>query len=145
MDGDASRYGKAALATLVERWIRIGWQIGDAEALEELHTDDFVDHSPSGRLPNLRGFKQGVIELFAAFPDFHATIEDLVVEEHNSKVAVRWRATGTQRGTFEGIEASNQRLEFTGIEIVVIHEGRISERWGEWNGLELLRQISARE
>jgi predicted ester cyclase len=56
---------------------------------------------------------------------------------------VRWRATGTHRGTFEGIEPSHQRLEFTGIEIVLVDEGRISERWGEWNGLDLVRQLHA--
>ncbi len=132
---------REALIELSERWIRAGWQEGNADALDDFHTVDFVDHSPSGRDSSLQGFKSGVRELYSAFPDFHAAIEDMVVEEQTGRVAIRWSATGTHRGMFEGMPPTHRRITFTGIEIVVIDQGRIRERWGEWNGLELIRRL----
>lgn len=83
-------------------------------------------------------------ELYAAFPDFRVKIEDLVVEEPTGRIAIGWSATGTHKGLFEGIQPTNQRITFTGIEIVVVSRGRIRERWGEWNGLEQLAQLRAK-
>ncbi len=136
--------GRRALAELAERWIRVGWQEGDAEALARLHAADFVDHSPSGRDSGVRGFTQGVRALYAAFPDFSARIEDLVIEEPTGRIAIRWSATGTHNGVFEGIQPTRRPVAFSGIEIIVVREGLIRERWGEWNGLEQLAQLRSK-
>jgi predicted ester cyclase len=32
-------------------------------------------------------------------------------------------------------------IQFVGIEIVRVADGRIAERWGEWDGLALLDQL----
>ncbi len=66
-----------------------------------------------------------------------------MVDGAKNKVAVRWTATGTQRGEFLGFAPSEKRITFRGIEIVRIHNGQIIERWGEWNGIELLQQLGA--
>ena len=80
-------------------------------------------------------------EFFAAFPDFHTDIEDLVVDESCGTVAVRWSARATQRGPYLGVPPTGQAVEFAGIEILRIAEGRIVERWGEWDGMGLLAQL----
>jgi steroid delta-isomerase-like uncharacterized protein len=135
---------REAFVCLAERWIRVGWQEGDAEALDALHAPGFIDHAAAGRRPDLEGFKQGVRELYAAFPDFYATIEDLVIETGTGTVTIRWTATGTHRGIFEGVPATNLKIHFRGIEILRMEQGRIRERWGEWNGLEVLAQLRER-
>ena len=132
------------LHTLAHRWIDEGWQRGNAGIVDELHDVNFVDRSPSGRTPDREGFKQGIRELYAAFPDFHAVIEDLVVDAATGKVAIRWSATGTHRGAFMGVAPTGRSITFTGIEIVRIENGLIIERWGEWDAVDLLRQLRAR-
>jgi len=132
------------LRAIAHRWIDEGWQRGNADIIDELHATNFVDHAPAGRAPDRKGFKEGILELYAAFPDFHAVIEDLIMDTTAGKVAVRWSATGTHRGVFMGISPTGRRVAFTGIEIIQIKNERIIERWGEWDGIGLLQQLGRR-
>ena len=129
------------LKAIARRWIEGGWQQGRADMVDELHAPHFVDHDSAGRTSDREGFKEGIIQLYAAFPDFHAVIEDLVVDAAAMKVVVRWVANGTHRGTFMGIPPTGKRIAFQGIEIIRLEGERIVERWGEWNGIDLLEQL----
>lgn len=132
-----------SLRAIAERWIEIGWQRGDTDALLGLHAPDFVDHAtPSEREATREGFSEGVRDLYRAFPDFFATVDDLVIDVAADRVAVRWSAQGTQRGAFMGFPASGGRITFRGIEIIHIVDGLIVERWGEWDALDLRRQLA---
>ena len=130
-----------ALREMVWRWIRVGWQHPNRAEFEELHNARFVDHSPSGRPATLEGFWQGVVELYAAFPDFWATVEDVITEPQVGKVTIRWSGTGTHRGEFLGIQPTGRQIHFEGIEIIRVENRRIAERWGEWNGIGILQQL----
>jgi steroid delta-isomerase-like uncharacterized protein len=130
------------LEAVVERWMEL-WQNGNMDLVNALHAEDFHDHGAGGRDPCREGFKRGIEKLYRAFPDFHATTDDVIVEEASGKVAVRWTATGTHKGTFLGFEPTNRQITFHGIEIVRISGGVIVERWGEWDGLELLEQLAS--
>ncbi len=132
-----------ALKAVAERWMEEIWRKRDFAAFDEIHAPDFVDRSPAGRASDRTSYRQSIIELFAAFPDWEAIIDDLLVDATTSKVAVRWTATGTHRGEFLGFAPSDKRITFRGIEIVRIEGSRIVERWGEWNGVELLQQLGA--
>lgn len=130
----------AALRAIAVRWCE-AWKGGDTSILDQVLAHDFVDHSPSGRSPDVQGSKQGLRELYAAFPDFLGTVEDVVVEQDTGKVAVRWSATGTHHGMFMGVPPTHRGIRFRGVEILSIHHGRIRERWGEWDGEDILNQL----
>lgn len=130
------------LKEIATRWIVEGWQLGRSGMVDELHAAHFIDRSAAGRGADREGFKSGIRELYKAFPDFHAVISDLVVDIEQSKVAIRWTASGTHRGHFMGHAASGRTIVFAGIEIVRIENELICERWGEWNGGELIQQLS---
>jgi len=130
--------------TLTRRWIECAWQKGQSEVVDELHAPNFVDNNPAGRGNDNDGFKEGIVQLYAAFPDFHARIEDILIDAAQGKAAVRWTATGTHRGTFMGCDPTGRVIQFKCIEIVRIDSGRIAERWGEWNPVELLEQLRSR-
>ena len=129
------------MKAITQQWIEEGWQKGNAGIVDELHSPGFVDRDPSGRQPDREGFKQGIVRLYEAFPDFHGVIEDLIVDADTGKVALRWTATGTHRGSFMGARPSGRKIAFKGIEIIRIEEDRIVERWGEWDGIDLLQQL----
>ena len=129
------------LKRLAIRWMEEGWRRGDDGVVDRLHAADFRDHDASGRATGREGFKAGIRALYAAFPDFEATVEDLVIDEGAGRVAIRWRAFGTHRGSFLGVPATGRRIAFQGIEILQVHEGHITDRWGEWDGLALLEQL----
>jgi len=129
------------LREIASRWIEEGFQKGNARIVDELHAANFVDHDPAGRSPDCEGFKKGIVELYAAFPDFYTVIEDAIVDVGTGKVAVRWTATGTHRGTFMDVPPTGRRIIFKGIEIIRIENERIVERWGEWDGIDLMQQL----
>lgn len=129
------------LRALVRTWIEDGWCRGDGGVVDRLHAPGFVDHDPGGRTPDNAGFKAGIARLYAAFPDLTATVEDLVVDGGAGTVAVRWTAAGTHRGAYLGAAPTGRTVRFKGIEILRVRDGRIAERWGEWDGIDLLEQL----
>ena len=133
----------AELTQLARRWIEEGWQQGNAAMVDELHSADFVDRASAGRATDREGFKQGLVDLYKAFPDFHAVIEDLVVDETHQMVTVRWSAHGMHRDTYMGMAPTGRDIRFRGIEIIRVEDGRIAERWGEWDGIDLVEQLRA--
>jgi steroid delta-isomerase-like uncharacterized protein len=141
MESD-NRPPRPAFANIARRWISL-WQGADLAGFDDLHAPDFIDHSPSGRTPGRAGFLAGIVELYRAFPDFHGTIEDLVVDSDSGKVAVRWTAVGTHEGTFLGIPGTGTQVDFAGIEIIRVADGKVVERWGEWDDLGLIEQLRA--
>lgn len=132
------------LKGIVERWMVEVWQRGNVHAIDDLHAPHFQDHSPAGRAADNTGFKEGVRDLYRGFPDFSAVIDDLIIDAERGNVAVRWRGAGTHYGEFLGTEPSDKSIFFRGIEILHIEHGLIVERWGEWDGIDLLEQIGLR-
>ncbi len=150
--GDA----RAQLDALARRWVEAGWSAGGPGAppagaiVDELHHPDFIDHDSGGRAADNAGFRAGIVALLEAFPDLVATACEVVVEGSaacatcagaSGTVAVRWTAVGTHRGSYLGAAPTGRRVPFKGIEIIRVREGRIVERWGEWDGFELLAQL----
>ncbi|MBN2496151.1 MAG: alpha/beta fold hydrolase [Deltaproteobacteria bacterium] len=110
-------------------------------AFDAIHHPDFTDFSPSGRAQDRAGFRQGILDLYAAFPDFDGQIDDLVLEPERGRAAIRWSAAGTHRGAFLGVAPGGRRIRFAGIEIIEIRDGQVIARWGEWDGLDILAQL----
>jgi steroid delta-isomerase-like uncharacterized protein len=74
-----------------------------------------------------------------AFPDIIVTVEDMIAE--GDKVAVRCSVRGKHMGDHLGIAASNAPVEFTGMTIVRIKDGKIVEAWNNFDFLRMNQQI----
>lgn len=92
-----------------------------------------------GLPPGLEGAKAVHQLSLKGMPDFHAEIQDLVAE--GDKVMARILMTGTHTGDFFDIPATGMRVEFTGLYLVRIANGKIVEHWGEEDGVSLLTQL----
>jgi steroid delta-isomerase-like uncharacterized protein len=128
---------------IARRFVEEAWNGGNVDVVEELFTEDHVNHDPAQ--PGAPGGHEGVrafIEQYrSAFPDSHITIEDEIAE--GDLVVLRWRAQGTHQGELMGISASGKSVDITGIGIDRIENGRIAESWSNWDTLGLLGQIGA--
>ena len=128
---------------LVEKYGRVWDADAPASLVDEIFTADVVDHNPQpGQSAGLDGIKQVIGLYHAVFPDLRVTVED-VVADGGDRAVLRWSATGTHQGDQLGIPATQRQVEMTGIDILRIEDGRIAERWGETNGLELMQQLGA--
>jgi steroid delta-isomerase-like uncharacterized protein len=129
---------------LIHRWFEEVWNQGRAEAIEGMLAHDAIAHGLGEPGRPARGpavFRQFFETLRTAFPDFHVTVHQTVVE--GDHVACRWTATGTHRGQFGPWPASGRRFEVTGMSFVRVHDGRIAEGWNNWDLHGLLQQIEA--
>jgi predicted ester cyclase len=103
---------------------------GDLDAAEELFAADQAEAA-----------KQQAADFRRGFPDVISTIEDLIAEE--DKVVARWRSRATHQGDYMGIPPSGKEVEFTGISIYRIEEGKIAQSWNSEDQFGLMRQIGA--
>jgi steroid delta-isomerase-like uncharacterized protein len=110
---------------------------GDLAALHRYFSEDVVFNGS-------RDVQQHLVRMRAlrsAFPDLRATIEDQIAE--GDKVVTRVTFRGTHRGEFGGIAPTGKPVEYSGIAIDRIADGRIVEMWHLANAPALLRQIGA--
>lgn len=77
----------------------------------------------------------------SAFANLTFTIEDLVAE--GAKVVVRVVARGKHVGEYQGIAPTGRQVEFAGIAIRRIVDGKIVEEWQCIDQLSLLQQLGA--
>lgn len=102
---------------------------------EELRTPKIMPGIPSG----IEGAKVAHQIMLTGFPDYQTGIDDLIAEE--DKVVARITMSGTHKGSFMGIPPTGKQVEFTGIYIAQIANGKIVEHWGEEDGVSLLTQL----
>ena len=111
-------------------------------ALDDYVAADVVWHDPPpGLAPGMEGFKQFFPMLYAAFPDWHATIEDVIAE--GDKVVHRISGHGTHKGEWMGIAATGKHVTTTGILIYRIDNGKIVEEWLQYDVLGVMQQLGA--
>jgi predicted ester cyclase len=85
----------------------------------------------SGRA-NVAGLFAGVV---AAFPDAHITISDIFGQ--GDQVVVRVVVSGTQEGPVLGIPASGRHVQWDGVDIYRLSDGKIGNIWAgdDWTAI----------
>jgi steroid delta-isomerase-like uncharacterized protein len=136
-----ARTEAGAVAEVARRWSEELWN-GHLDLIDELFATDVVDHNPlPGSAPGRDGQRQEIEMFRSAFPDLRVTAEDLVAA--GDRAVIRWSATGTHRGEVLGVAPTARTVSLHGIDIVRVTDGRIVERWGEFDALGLLAQLGA--
>jgi steroid delta-isomerase-like uncharacterized protein len=116
---------------------------GNLSLIDEFLAPDFVEREqlppgiPSGR----EGVKQMAVMLRSAFPDFKATIDDMVAE--GDKVVARMTWGGTHKSEFMGIPPTGKRVSFGIIDIVRFTGDKFVEHWGLMDNTSLMQQLGA--
>jgi steroid delta-isomerase-like uncharacterized protein len=127
---------------IVNRYNDRVWKEGDLDAIDELLAEDWEHGSPPPGMPSTReGLKQFAGMMHQAIPDMRMTIDDTVAED--DKVVQRWTARGTHKGQFFGASPTGNSVEFSGISIYRLRDGKIVKDWTIPNMLPLLQQIGA--
>lgn len=111
----------------------------DPERLDEFLADDCVYHGPEGDVEGIENLRAICAELHRAFPDLRFSVEALRVE--GDEVEVHWSLRGTHRGSFRGEEGTGRPVEMTGRHVEVVRDGRIVERFGSADQLDLAPEL----
>ena len=128
---------------LIVRFVEELFNRGNMGIVGEIFAPDFIEREqlPPG-IPNGReGVKVLTTMLRSAFPDFKATIDDILAE--GDKVVIRMTWSGTQKGEFMGVPATGKRVSFGVIDIIRITNGKLVEHWGQMDSMSLMQQLGA--
>ena len=125
---------------LSHRFYREVMSDGSLEAVDELCSEDYVEHEEFPGLTQDREGVKGFVTLFrTGFPDLNVEVEEIL--ECDDKVVARVRFQGTHKGEFMGVPASGKAIDMPCIDIVRITDGRAAEHWGITDGMALMQQI----
>jgi predicted ester cyclase len=78
---------------------------------------------------------------WAAFPDLHQEIQEVVAD--GERAAVRFRMKGTNTGSLMGNPPTGKAIDVGGIAIVGVQSGRVTELREEFDQMGLMQQIGA--
>jgi len=117
---------------------------GNPDILDEVIADDIIIHNPKpGQLPGSEGAKQSFHKFHSGFPDVQVTIEHLIAEE--DLVVMHLLIRATHKGEFAGISPTGKQIKITGMEIVRLANGKVVERWSNFDQLGFYRQLGITE
>jgi predicted ester cyclase len=109
------------------------------ELADELFAPDFGSPGP---VVGPDAARAALRSMWAAFPDLHFSIDELVAD--GDRVVAKVTYSGTHRGTFLGVEPTGRSIRFTGVEMAVVIDGLISrEAWHIIDHLEILHQLGS--
>jgi len=116
---------------------------GNMNLVDEFLAPDFIEREelPPGIPPGREGVKQMTIMFRSAFPDFKATIDDMIAE--GDKVVVRMTWSGTHKGEFMGISPTGKSVSFGVIDIVRFSGDKFVEHWGMMDSTSMMQQLGA--
>lgn len=113
---------------------------GRLDLIPEVFVRDAVEHGPFGQeVRGVDALREVLDNYLTAFPDFSATVEEVVTE--GDTVAMRVTLRGTQEGEFMGIEPTDEVFEIQNMVFTHIQNGKIVERWVQPDTLGLLQQL----
>jgi steroid delta-isomerase-like uncharacterized protein len=130
---------------LMRRWFEEVWNKGRADAIHEIFAEDGVAHGlsddvnaplkgPGGFLPFHAQFRE-------AFPNIEVVVEDQIAE--GDRVATRCSVRGKHAGDSLGFAATQAPVEFTGVTITRIKDGKIIEAWNNFDFMKMYKQMGA--
>ena len=132
---------------LVRRWFEEVWNKGREEAIEEMFAADGIAHGlddgSSQPLRGADGFKPFFRQFREAFPEVNVVVEDAIAE--GDKVAARCSVRGHHRGGTLGFAATDRPVEFTGMTIARVRDGKIVEAWNNFDFMTMYQQLGALE
>jgi steroid delta-isomerase-like uncharacterized protein len=135
---------QAALEEQNKEIVKHEWELygkQDLEALKELFAPEYVFYSPSAA-PTPGSLEESIEfgkMIFKGAPDSSWTIEELFAV--GDRVIARWIYKGTHEGEFMGIPPTGNKVEFGGITITRIENGKIVEERENYDMLGAMQQL----
>ncbi len=131
--------------TFLHRWFEEVWNKRREDAIDEMFAEDGIanglNDAKGNPIRGVEGFKTLHRAFLSAYPNLQITVEDVITE--GDKIAARCTVKATHEGEGLGIAPTNQPIEFTGLTIVKLKDGKIVEAWNEFDFMKMYSQVGA--
>ena len=128
---------------LIQRWFEEVWNQGNSKTIDELLDENGVVHGlmdANGQpVSGLKAFHDFHDQFRGAFPDLYISVDDVISE--GDRVVARCSVRGKHTGESLGFAATNAPIQFEGIAIVRIKNGKIVEAWNQFDFLSMNKQL----
>jgi steroid delta-isomerase-like uncharacterized protein len=109
--------------------------------IDSFCTADFTDHNPD---PGRTGkgsddLKASFKDFFTAYPDIHIKTNFMIAE--GDTVMAHVTLTGTNSGASGNMPATNKQINVDGVDVIVLTNGKASERWGFFDVQKMMQQL----
>lgn len=125
---------------VVRRFWESVWTGGNADLLSDTFDPEIRQN---GEVVDVEEFKRVVSSWHRIFPDFVATIEELIPVEQD-RVVSRVTYTGTQQLPWAGLPATGRSFKVIGIDIFRVRDGRVIELWHSVDHYDMAAQLGAK-
>lgn len=134
---DVSRRNKDVVRELTEQV----WNRRSLDRIPEFYSPEYVaDYRPHAPLREGHEAVRGMVErAWAAFPDYHEELRELVAE--GDLVVARFTVSGTQEGPWGVLPATGKPVEFDEVVILELRDGKVVRQRGVADNLSALRQL----
>jgi len=123
----------------IEQWEQY-WTRLDADGLASRYAEKCEVISPMfGQMNGRAAVTESYVRLFAAFPDWKVTTEELIIE--GDRVAQVFSVTATHVGEFMGLPGTGRKAQIHGVRLLRIVDGLIQEERRLYDFTLLLMQI----
>lgn len=140
---DSQKMNLDANREVVKKYHEV-WSNGRIAELDKILAPDFVCHFIDGiEWKGIDGAKQSISSHRKSFPDWNEEIVDMISE--GDKVVTRYKSTGTQQGTFNGLDSTGRKVTIYETSIYRIAAGKIAEQWGFPDALSLNNQLEVKK
>jgi steroid delta-isomerase-like uncharacterized protein len=143
-NGDATSKGAEMntkeLKTLNERFLDEVFRNRNVDAIDDMLTDDFVEHILfPGQAEGRQGTKEFIGQMLDAFPDLEFQVENEIAE--GDMVASEMVMTGTHQAEFVGIPPTGRKISVHFMDMARVRGGQFSEHWGLADTGSLMAQL----
>lgn len=113
----------------------------DRSSWFEIHDSSVIARGLGPKPLDLEELKHFYHGLWSAFPDLHINVEDMVGE--GETVAWRLNVNGIHEAEFRGVPPTGTRVSFSAHYFFRFMDGRIVERWTNFDRLGVMVQLGA--
>lgn len=121
------------------------WNEGDYSKISDLVSESITVYDP-GYTEVVEGrdaFEAYLQELREAFPDFQVTIDEMLASD--DIVMTEWTVTATHEGEFNEIPPTENEMELTGMDKILIANGKVQEHRIYHDLQEMFQQLGLAE
>jgi steroid delta-isomerase-like uncharacterized protein len=129
--------------TILHHWFEEVWNKGCRDAIDEMLSPDAIAHGLTDANGNeVRGaeaFKSFYDSFREAFPDIQVIVEDTVTE--GNRIVARCKVEATHTGAGLGLAPTDSAVEFNGMCMVSVGDGKIVESWNSFDFMTMYQQM----
>jgi steroid delta-isomerase-like uncharacterized protein len=118
------------------------WNKGNVDSLGEFYAEEIVRRQPP--MPIIEGldaYRDYAARVLQTYPDFKATVEEVIIEGDTSVVRFTMRGTQTEHNTILDVPPTGNGVDITATAMARWANGKIIEEWANIDYLGLYQQL----